>query len=80
MAEVYWDLEWTLQQQGFDYTYDKRLYDRLRDQVVRPVREQTPLLFSQGINISKLIHFDLNSAISLELALNRTLVFSFISI
>lgn len=30
MAEAYWDLEWTLQQQGFDYTYDKRLYDRLR--------------------------------------------------
>jgi len=30
MAEVYWDLEWTMQQQGFDYTYDKRLYDRLR--------------------------------------------------
>jgi hypothetical protein len=29
LAEVYWDLEWTLQQQGFDYTYDKRLYDRL---------------------------------------------------
>lgn len=29
MAEVYWDLEWTLQQQGFDYCYDKRLYDRL---------------------------------------------------
>jgi glycosidase len=39
MAEVYWDLEWTLQQQGFDYTYDKRLYDRLRDQCARPVRE-----------------------------------------
>ena len=31
MAEVYWDLEWTLQQQGFDYTYDKRLYDRLEE-------------------------------------------------
>lgn len=39
MAEVYWDLEWTLQQQGFDYTYDKRLYDRLRNQQARPVRE-----------------------------------------
>lgn len=39
MAEVYWDLEWTLQQQGFDYAYDKRLYDRLRDQHARPVRE-----------------------------------------
>lgn len=39
MAEVYWDMEWTLQQQGFDYTYDKRLYDRLREQRARPVRE-----------------------------------------
>ncbi len=39
MAEVYWDLEWELQQQGFDYTYDKRLYDRLRDGRARPVRE-----------------------------------------
>jgi glycosidase len=29
MAEAYWDLEWALQQQGFDYCYDKRLYDRL---------------------------------------------------
>ncbi len=39
MAEVYWDLEWTLQQQGFDYTYDKRLYDRLRDGNARLVRD-----------------------------------------
>jgi len=39
MAEVYWDLEWTLQQQGFDFTYDKRLYDRLREGRPRPVRE-----------------------------------------
>jgi glycosidase len=39
MAEVYWDLEWTLQQQGFDCTYDKRLYDRLRGGRARPVRD-----------------------------------------
>jgi Alpha amylase, catalytic domain len=39
LAEVYWDLEWVLQQQGFDYAYDKRLYDRLRDRHARPVRE-----------------------------------------
>jgi hypothetical protein len=39
LAEVYWDLEWVLQHQGFDYTYDKRLYDRLRDGHARPVRE-----------------------------------------
>jgi hypothetical protein len=29
IAEVYWDLEWRLQRLGFDFTYDKRLYDRL---------------------------------------------------
>jgi len=28
-----------MQQQGFDYTYDNRLYDRLRDGHARPVRE-----------------------------------------
>jgi glycosidase len=39
MAEVYWDLEWTLQQQGFDYCYDKRLYDRLKDGHVRSIRD-----------------------------------------
>ena len=32
-------MEWTMQQQGFDYAYDKRLYDRLRDHHARPVRE-----------------------------------------
>ncbi|MGH7358220.1 MAG: alpha-amylase family glycosyl hydrolase [Candidatus Rokuibacteriota bacterium] len=39
IAEVYWDLEWTMLQQGFDYAYDKRLYDRLREGHARPVRE-----------------------------------------
>ena len=39
MAEVYWDLEWTMQQEGFDYAYDKRLYDRLREKHARSVRE-----------------------------------------
>ncbi len=31
IAEAYWDLEWELQQSGFDFTYDKRLYDRVRE-------------------------------------------------
>jgi hypothetical protein len=39
MAEVYWDMEWAMQQQGFDYAYDKRLYDRLREAHAKPVRE-----------------------------------------
>jgi hypothetical protein len=32
IAEAYWDREWDLQQQGFDYCYDKHLYDRLEHQ------------------------------------------------
>jgi glycosidase len=38
MAEAYWDLEWELQQQGFDYCYDKRLYDRLLHDTEESVR------------------------------------------
>lgn len=29
IGEVYWNLEYTLQQLGFDFTYDKVLYDRI---------------------------------------------------
>jgi len=29
IAEVYWDMDWILQQKGFDFTYDKRLFDRM---------------------------------------------------
>lgn len=29
LAECYWDREWNLMCQGFDYCYDKRLYERL---------------------------------------------------
>jgi hypothetical protein len=38
MAEAYWDLESELTRQGFDYVYDKRLYDRLRDKNPAGVR------------------------------------------
>jgi glycosidase len=38
LAEVYWDMEWELQEDGFDYCYDKRLYDRLKDRDYAGVR------------------------------------------
>jgi hypothetical protein len=38
IAEAYWDMEWTLQQQGFDFCYDKRLYDRLVGESAQSVR------------------------------------------
>ena len=37
IAEAYWDTEWTLQQLGFDFVYDKRLYERLRNAAPREV-------------------------------------------
>lgn len=39
IAESYWDLEWDLQQLGFDYTYDKKLLDRLKDGTPRSIRD-----------------------------------------
>lgn len=38
VAEAYWDLEWELQQQGFDFCYDKRLYDRLNHDGAETIR------------------------------------------
>jgi hypothetical protein len=38
IAEAYWDLEWELQQKGFDFCYDKRLYDRLEHDNAETVR------------------------------------------
>lgn len=38
IAEAYWDKEWDLQQQGFDFCYDKRLYDRLEHNTAQEIR------------------------------------------
>jgi len=39
IAEAYWDLEWELQQQGFDFCYDKKLYDRMEHADAESVRQ-----------------------------------------
>ena len=38
LAEVYWDMEWRMQELGFQFAYDKRLYDRLREGWTAQVR------------------------------------------
>lgn len=51
MAEVYWDYEYKLQQHGFDFTYDKTLYDRvlhrngphLRGHLIAPLSYQSKM-------------------------------------
>jgi hypothetical protein len=54
MAEAYWDMEWTLQQQGFDLCYDKRLYDRLVHETAEQVRGH---LSADGAYQERLIRF-----------------------
>ena len=39
IAEAYWDLEWELQQQRFDFCYDKKLYDRMEHGPAESVRQ-----------------------------------------
>src|SRR5438270_6135638 len=54
LAEVYWDLEWELMQLGFDYCYDKRLYDRLE----RDSAESIRLHLTAGLDYQdKLVRF-----------------------
>jgi glycosidase len=54
IAEAYWDLEWRLQQLGFDYTYDKRLYDCLLNGQVDVLKSR---LASDVLFQSKLVRF-----------------------
>jgi hypothetical protein len=62
MAEVYWDLEWTLLQQGFDYAYDKRLYDRLREGHARPIREHFHAGLDYQDKLSRFLEKSIQSA------------------
>lgn len=54
IAEAYWNREWDLQQLGFDYCYDKRLYDRLLHEDAGSVRSHLTASLSYQ---NKLIRF-----------------------
>jgi hypothetical protein len=45
IAEVYWDMEQTLLDQGFDMTYDKRLYDRIQNGEIAEIRQHLHAAF-----------------------------------
>ena len=73
MAEVYWDLEWTLQQQGFDYTYDKRLYDRLRDGRAWLVREHLHATLDYQVKLARFLenHDEPRAAATFDLNIHQ---------
>jgi hypothetical protein len=54
IAEAYWDMEWDLQQEGFNFCYDKRLYDRIVERNPTGVRQH--LLADIGYQ-SRLVRF-----------------------
>lgn len=55
MAEVYWGLEGRLQTLGFDYTYDKALYDDLIGK--HPAEAQRKLLTHPADYLQRSVHF-----------------------
>lgn len=55
IGEVYWDLEYRLQQLGFDYTYDKRLYDRLVDADAESLRAHLRASFEYQRHLTRFI-------------------------
>jgi len=73
MAEVYWDMEWPLQQQGFDYTYDKHLYDRLREGNARPVREHLHAALDYQTKLARFLenHDEPRACVSFDASVHR---------
>ncbi len=55
IGEVYWDLERNLQQLGFDYTYDKWLYDHLAND--NYAETQNHLLDVEPAFLTRSVHF-----------------------
>jgi len=64
IAEAYWDLEWELQQQGFDFCYDKKLYDRMEHGDPESVRQHLLADFSYQQKMVRFIenHDELRAA------------------
>lgn len=64
VAEVYWDMQWELQRQGFDYTYDKRLYDRLIQGRTDPIRSHLSASMDYQEHLARFIenHDELRAA------------------
>ena len=73
MAEVYWGLERELLRQGFDYTYDKKLYDLLCKNYAGPIRDylnlgvheqQKPVRFMEN-------HDELRAAVTFPIRVHK---------
>ena len=66
IGEAYWDLEWELQRLGFDYTYDKKLLDRLKVGQISEIKghlmadrefQEKSLRFIENHDEERAVHF-----------------------
>lgn len=73
LAEVYWDMEAELLAQGFDFAYDKRLYDRLLTRRAGSVRDHLLARAAYQARSLRFIenHDEPRAATSLEGAVGR---------
>ncbi len=55
LAEVYWNMEWELQQQGFDFCYDKRLYERLIHEKATSIKDHLTAEWAYQIKLLRFI-------------------------
>jgi hypothetical protein len=55
LAEAYWNREWELQQLGFDFTYDKTLYDRLVREGAGAVRDHLKAEMAYQLHCARFI-------------------------
>lgn len=79
IAEAYWDLEWELQKQGFDFCYDKKLYDRLEHSNAENIRLHLCADLEYQKKLLRFIenHDEPRSAASFPLAKIRTAAVTF---
>ena len=73
MAEVYWGLERELLQQGFDYTYDKKLYDLLCKKCAGPIRDHLNLDVNEQHKPVRFLenHDELRAAVAFPIRVNE---------
>ena len=73
IAEVYWGMEYTLLKQGFDMTYDKRLYDQIQDESVAEIHQHLQAKLSFQARQVRFIenHDESRAAVSLGIEKSR---------
>lgn len=72
IAEVYWDMEWNLMQQGFDYCYDKKLYDMIINRNIKDLKEYLHADFNYQKHLIRFIENHDENRVVKELGIRKS--------